>query len=139
MKRTLIMFFFVFCSLVSFAPSTLPYFYIPKGAKITIPNNNYNVLIEAIGEYESGNRDTIINQKEQAYGRLQIRQCRVDHYNRLTGKNYTLKDMFDFSKAREVFLYFAEGKIYEHAAKDWNGSGPLTITYWECVKNLLHI
>ena len=138
------MFFFVFCSLLSYAPSTNEII-ILAGEKIVSTNtivhtkNNYDTLIAAISKYESNNVDSAINQKEQAYGRLQIRQCRVDHYNTLTGKNYTLKDMFDFSKAREVFLYFAEGKTYEHAAKDWNGSGALTITYWECIKNLLHI
>jgi hypothetical protein len=138
MKRTLIMFLFVFCSLISFAPAHME-FYIPEGTAIQKLENNYDDLIEAISKYESNNNDSIVNPKEQAYGRLQIRQCRIDHYNRLTGKNYTLKDMFDFSKAREVFLYFAEGKTFESAAKSWNGSGPMTISYWECIKNLLHI
>lgn len=110
------------------------------GTTLTGPiKTNYNELIAAISKYESNNIDSAYNAHENACGRLQIRQCRVEHYNRLTGRNYTLKDMFNFDKAKEVFLYFAQGKTLEQAAKQWNGSGPMTIHYWEHVKSLLQI
>jgi hypothetical protein len=138
MKRTLIMFLFAFYSLLLYAPND-KYLYLATGTPIIDTRSNYDALIDAIGKFESGNNDNAVNVHEEAYGRLQIRQCRVEHYNQLTGKNYTLTDMFDFSKAREVFLYFAKGKTLEQAAKNWNGSGPLTITYWEAVKSLISL
>lgn len=132
------MFFFVLYSLICFAPSSNTAFVQMSGPVATIPSL-YEPLIEAISIVESNKKDCAINVKEMAVGRLQIRQIRVDHYNRLTGRNYELKDMHDFKKAKEVFLYFANGKTYEQAAKSWNGSGPMTITYWEKVKNYLVI
>jgi hypothetical protein len=107
-----------------------------SGPVATIPNV-YDPLIEAISIYESNKQDSALNVKENAIGRLQIRECRIKHYNQLTGKNYAHEDMYDFRKAREVFLYFAKGKTYEQAAKSWNGSGPMTIQYWEKVKKLI--
>jgi len=101
--------------------------------------SHYEPLIRAIFKVESNYNPLAFNLKEGAYGGLQIRDCRIKHYNRLTNKNYTLEDMYDFEKAKEVFLYFAEGKSYEQAAKNWNGSGPMTITYWEKVKKVLQI
>jgi hypothetical protein len=146
MKKMLVMLFFCFMSLVSFAPD-LNIIYIPESVSYSAMKvSNYDSLINAISLYESGNCDTIVNrrfvpgsktEREMATGRLQIRPCRVKHYNELTGKNYTVNDMCDFRKAREVFLYFAKGKTYEQAAKSWNGSGPLTITYWEKIKALI--
>ena len=138
----LVMLFFSFISLTSFAPST-NIISIPKFESIKAPvSNSYEPLIEAIFRWETrGMPDSLAykahNKAEGAFGGLQIRQCRIEHYNQLTGKNYTLTDMYDFNKSKEVFLYFAQGKTYEHAAKDWNGSGPLTIKYWEAVKALL--
>jgi hypothetical protein len=61
--------------------------------------------------------------------------------------NYTLEDMFNFTKAKEVFLYFAthnnkgkvvHGKSYEQVAKNWNGSGPLTVRYWTAIQDLIN-
>jgi hypothetical protein len=141
----LVMLFFCFMSLVSFAPD-IKVTYISKSEPIVVTElSNYDSLINAISKYESNNNDTIVNrrfipgtsEREMATGRLQIRSCRVEHYNKLTGKNYTLNDMCDFRKAREVFLYFAKGKTYEQAAKSWNGSGPLTVIYWEKIKALI--
>lgn len=99
----------------------------------------YDKLIDAIFNYESGRNPNAYNKKEGAVGGLQIRQCRIDHYNELTGKNYTLDEMYDFDKAKEVFLHFAKGKSYEQAAKNWNGSGPMTIDYWNHVQPLIKI
>ena len=135
------MFLFAFYSLISYAPAnTHPTMYIPKCERvISLEALNYYPLVEAVFKWETrGSMDTLsYNAREGAYGGLQIRQCRIEHYNRLTGRNYTLEDMYDFEKAREVFLYFAKGKTFEQAAKSWNGSGPMTIKYWEGVKTYL--
>jgi len=136
MKKAIIMLFFVLCSLVSYAPN-VKMVYIPHIEPIKV--SYYEPLIRAIFKVEADYNPLAFNPKEGAYGGLQIRDCRIKHYNRLTNKNYTLEDMYDFEKAKEVFLYFAEGKSYEQAAKNWNGSGPMTITYWEKVKKALQI
>jgi hypothetical protein len=134
---------------VAFCPNIKTTFYIAETSPIIsmpVYTASYDPLIKAIGHLETHNCDTLINKKEQAYGRLQIRQCRLDHYNKLTGNSYTLKDMFDFTKAKEVFLYFAthngngkpiKGKSYEQVAKNWNGSGPLTLSYWDAIQKLI--
>jgi hypothetical protein len=136
MKRTLIMFLFVLYSFVCFAPSSNTAFILMSEPVKTI-TIQYDLLIEAISWHESKNQDSAINVKEMALGRLQIRKCRIEHYNRLTGKNYTHEDMYNFRKAKEVFLYFAKGKTYEQAAKSWNGSGPMTEIYWNKIKSIL--
>ena len=109
--------------------------------------SNYSTLIDAIFQHESGRNTEAYNAKENAVGGLQIRQCRLDHYNKLTGNNYTLNDMYNFEKAREVFIYFTNhdnsgkrirNKSYEQAAKNWNGSGPMTELYWSSIKPLIH-
>jgi hypothetical protein len=127
---------------ILYIPSHTPINYVPKAELTT----DYDQLIKAIFHYESGFNTLAYNPNEDAVGGLQIRQCRVDHFNKLTNKGYTLEDMYDFDKAKEVFLYFAthnyngqpvKGKPYEQVAKNWNGSGPMTECYWERVKQLL--
>ena len=130
------MFLFVFYSMVSFAPSTNT---IYISAAEPYKETTYDALVEAIYKVESQCNPFAYNALENAIGGLQIRQCRIEHYNRLTGKNYTLQEMYDLSKAKEVFLYFAKGKTYEQAAKNWNGSGPMTELYWEKVKKLIAV
>lgn len=138
---------------LSFAPENKTYyqeFYIPKSEVISeIPELavKYDDLIDAIFYHESIRNTKAYNKHENAVGGLQIRQCRIDHYNKLTGKSYTLDDMYDFNKAKEVFLYFTNHdgrgkrireKSFETAAKNWNGSGPMTETYWASIQNLLN-
>jgi hypothetical protein len=93
-------------------------------------------LWEAVCMVESTNNPLAVNQEEQAYGIAQIRQCRIDHFNQLTKKNYTLQDCFNPDIAKEVFLQFAKLDL-EKTAKSWNGSGPMTEIYWEKVKKYL--
>jgi len=102
------------------------------------PINYYDPLIQAIIQVESGGNVMAWNQDELAAGPMQIRPCRINHYNRLTGSNYTITDCFDFEISREVFLYFSHGKDFETASKNWNGSGSLTETYWKKVKKYLN-
>jgi hypothetical protein len=91
-------------------------------------------IIEAVVWVESRGDTFAYNEKENAVGAFQIRQCRVDHYNKLKGTKYKLKDFFDYNLSKEMFLYFAEGKDFETACKKWNGSGKMTLTYWKKVK-----
>ena len=151
MKRLQIMTAFLFMNLpVAFCPNIKTLYVAESRPIIHIPKiectTDYDLLIKAIFHYESGFNTLAYNAEEDAVGGLQIRQCRLDHFNKLTNKGYTLQDMYDFNKAKEVFLYFAthnyngksvKGKTYEQVAKNWNGSGPLTECYWEQVKQLL--
>lgn len=107
---------------------------------------SYEPLIRAIFIHESGGNQFAINTSEMAVGPGQVRQCRVDHYNKLMGTSYQLADFFSYELTREMFVYFTchdgngneiEPKSYEMAARDWNGSGPMTIEYWNKVKTLL--
>lgn len=136
MKRMLIGIIFTLYSLFAYAPAS-NILYISQENPIKKVINGYETLIAAIYYHEAGFNPYAYNPRENAVGGLQIRQCRLDSYNKLTGKKYTLEEMYDFNKAKEVFLYFAEGKSYEQAAKNWNGSGPMTEKYWDSINYIL--
>jgi hypothetical protein len=119
----------IFLSLICKAPEYRTLL-IAKEDRMT----EFDPLIKAITWVESMNGKYVYNEKENAVGWFQIRECRIDHYNRLTGSNYTLNDCYDYELSKKVFLYFAKGKSFEKAAKSWNGSGRMTISYWEKVR-----
>jgi hypothetical protein len=140
MRKLLFVIFLLSFHILSYAPNK-QVLYIPTVPTInyySIIGKEYAPLVEAIVKVESNGNLKAYNKAEGAIGAFQIRQCRIKHYNKLTGKNYTHEDMYDFNKAKEVFLYFAAGKPFEQAAKNWNGSGPMTIKYWEKVQKALH-
>ena len=98
--------------------------------------SHYTNLIHAVGTVES-NCDTLAyNPLEEATGYFQVRPIRLLDYNRRTGKHYKLSDMYDFDKAKELFLYYCTMDL-EQTAKNWNGSGKKTIEYWKKIKVLL--
>ena len=97
-------------------------------------------LIYAIGMVEATLDTLAYNPKEEATGYFQIRPIRLADYNKRTGKTYKLEDMYNFDIAKEIFMYYADLIGYddfETIAKKWNGSGPMTIIYWEKVKSYL--
>jgi hypothetical protein len=100
----------------------------------------FSVLMYATAMVETMGNTLAYNEKENAVGIFQIRQVRVDEYNRLTGSNFVLKDMFDYTNSEKVFLYFASRTgpyNFERIAKRWNGSGPRTEMYWKRIKKYL--
>lgn len=104
------------------------------------PVQPFSKLIYAVGMVETGLNTLSYNPVEQAAGCFQIRPIRVEDYNRRTGKKYTLRDMFNYEKSEEIFLYYASlygPANFEKIAKRWNGSGPGTIEYWKMVKEYL--
>ena len=101
------------------------------------PVNFYDPLIRALILVEVGNGSILFNPLENAVGWFQIRPIRLEHYNKLRGTNYKLEDFYDYDLSKEMFLYYAHGKDWEHAARDWNGSGHKTLEYWEKIKKLL--
>ena len=106
----------------------------------SLPVEPFNRLMYAIGMVETKGNTQAYNEFEHAAGIFQIRQVRIDDYNRLTGHNYTLYDMFNYENSQKVFLYFAStiGPYdFERIAKAWNGSGPKTELYWKRIKEYL--
>lgn len=100
----------------------------------------FEPLMNAVAMVETMGNTLAFNELENAAGIFQIRQVRVDDYNRRTGSHYTLPDMFDYEISEKVFLYFAGLKgpySFERIAKAWNGSGPQTEFYWQRIKSLL--
>jgi hypothetical protein len=100
----------------------------------------FSALIYATAMIESMGNPLFYNEIENAVGIFQIRQVRVDDYNRRTGSKYALAEMYDVKKSEKVFLYFAS--LYkphelERISKAWNGSGPMTELYWKKIKVFL--
>jgi len=100
----------------------------------------FSVLMYATAMVETMGNILAYNEFENAVGIFQIRQVKVDEYNRLTGSKFVLTDMFDYANSEKVFLYFASrvGPYnFEKIAKAWNGSGPRTEFYWRRIKEYL--
>ena len=94
------------------------------------------VLWNAICDVESNSNpwEFIIDTNGRySVGIAMIQQSRVNHFNKLTGKDYTLGDCFNPAVSKEIFMRFATEDI-ERTAKKWNGSGPKTERYWKLIK-----
>ena len=104
------------------------------------PVKPFQKLIYAVGMTE-GRCDTLAyNEKEGAVGFFQIRLVRLNDYNERTRSSYTMNDMYNYIIAEKIFLYYASDigpYNLEKIARNWNGSGPMTITYWKKVKSYL--
>jgi hypothetical protein len=126
---------FLLCGLRSVAPdSNTMIVFQPK------PIQPFNELMYAIGMVETMGNVSAYNEIENAVGKFQIRQVRIDDFNRRTGSKFVLEDMFDSGLSEKVFLYFASqiGPYHlEKIAKNWNGSGPKTDYYWKRIKAYL--
>jgi hypothetical protein len=104
------------------------------------PVEPYKQLIYAIGFVETMNDNLAYNPIEQAAGIFQIRPIRLQDYNRRTGSEYIMKDLFDYEISERIFLYYADltGPYnLEQIARKWNGSGHMTTYYWNRIKEYL--
>ena len=102
--------------------------------------NPFSALMYATAMVETMGNPLAYNELENAVGIFQIRQVRIDEYNRRTGSNVDLSEMYDIQLSEKVFLYFAlhYGPYrLEKIAKAWNGSGPMTELYWKRIKEYL--
>ena len=71
-----------------------------------LPVEPYKRIIQAIGKVET-NFDTLAyNPAEKATGYFQIRPVRLEDYNKRTGSNYKMKDMFDYKISEKVFMVY---------------------------------
>lgn len=101
------------------------------------PVNGYDRLIEALVQVESAGDIFAYNLSEEATGAFQIRPIRLLDYYQRTGISYQTKDCYNYDISKEIFLYYAMQtghRDYETIARNWNGSGKLTIDYWKKVK-----
>jgi hypothetical protein len=139
--KTIMILIISFLSVQLYAPPSPAQITKEQSYQFTILTNPqfkiYYPLIKAIVYVESRGDTFAYNPEEGATGAFQVRQIRVDDYNKRTGSNYSLEDFYDYDLSRDMFLYYAEGKSFERAAKSWNGSGKLTIIYWNKVNQHL--
>jgi len=101
------------------------------------PVDGYNRLIEAVVQVESAGDTLAYNLSEEAAGAFQIRPIRLLDYYQRTGVNYKIEDCYDYDISKVIFLYYARKtghRDYETIARNWNGSGKLTLDYWKKVK-----
>jgi hypothetical protein len=106
----------------------------------TTPVEPYRKLVYAVGFVETMNDTMAYNPFEQAAGIFQIRPIRLKEYNNQTGMNYRMEDLFRYEISEKIFLYFADqvGPYnFEQIARRWNGSGNMTIFYWNRIKQFL--
>jgi len=129
----------ILCFLIPSIKAAAPVFsatYIVVGEPINI----YKELINAIVMVESLGDTLAVNLAEEAYGAFQIRPIRLLDYYRRTGKNYKTEDCFNFEVSKEIFLYYAENmgyRDYQSIARNWNGSGKMTLDYWKKIRKYL--
>lgn len=98
----------------------------------------FEAIWQAVCIVESNNNPMAYNQKEQATGVAQIRPIRLNDYNKRTGKNYKLKDCYDITISKEIFMYYCTNPHnMAKICKSWNGSGVKTEIYWQKVKKAL--
>ena len=118
-----------------------PVVYIPVSEKI-MP---YSLVWDATCYIESRfNPNAIgdLNLKEKSYGIVQIRRSRLDDYYQQTGIRYSVKDMFDTVKSKEVFMFYASQIHHsdlERIARQWNGGErgmqkQATLKYWKLIQ-----
>lgn len=100
----------------------------PPANTITIeskpPISPFKTLSYAVSMVESSGDTMAYNAKEQATGLFQVRPIRIRDFNIKTGKSYTINDMYDPDKAKEVFLYYCCQNLYmgqEYNIRAWNG------------------
>jgi len=101
------------------------------------PIDAYDRLVKAIVQVESAGDTLAYNQSEEATGAFQIRPIRLLDYYQRTGVNYKIEDCYDYDISKAIFLYYARQtghRDYETIARNWNGSGELTLDYWKKVK-----
>ena len=134
LKSLLIVFFSLLAIRASAPDLKFAFIYVSK------PVDSSDRLIKAVVQVESAGDTLAFNQSEEAVGAFQIRPIRLLDYYQRTGINYKSEDCYNFEISKEIFLYYARQTgypDYETIARNWNGSGNITLDYWEKVKSNL--
>lgn len=134
MRKLILFGILLFGNIMLFAPA--PY---EVRLFVSEPIQPYERLWEAVCFVESSFNPLAVNESEQAYGISQIRQIKLDWYEKQTGIRYTLQDCFDKDISKSIFIYhmeqFSDPVL---AVKRWNGSGRLTEIYYSKIQNYLN-
>jgi hypothetical protein len=102
------------------------------------PIERYYPMFTAVATVETQGNAFKVNILEGAYGILQIRQCMLNDYNRITKSNYSLRDCFSVPVSRRIFYWHCcRYRDIETAARRWNGRGRQTDIYWQKIKQAL--
>ena len=124
-----------FSGLAAYCP-TANMLYMEKPSGI----DPYKKIWNAVCIVESNCDPLALNPGEQAHGIAQIRPIRLNDFKKRSGISYQIEEMYDIYKSKRVFYFYAERigwRNYEQIAKRWNGSGRMTLIYWEKVKKHL--
>lgn len=113
-----------------------PVSFIMMPLTVPVSIEPYQEIWRAVKSVEIGSLpDTTINHSEGAYGPGQIRQCKLDDYNKANGTAYTLRDCLYEPVARKIFYWHMDQYTdRELGVRRWNGSGPDTFDYLAKVK-----
>jgi hypothetical protein len=129
----------LFCSVLTAPPNHEVY--IPETEAI-MP---FETLFHATCAVESGFNPYAIGDKQlkkHSYGIVQIRESRLNDYNKRTGMHYTIKDLFNAEISKKIFMYYCMTPDLEVVSRKWNGgekgmNNKSTIKYWNLIKSNL--
>jgi len=120
-------------------PDTKIYILRHEGYK-PFENVSFEQIWSAICFIESSGNAKAFNEKELARGIVQIRPCKIDDYNRLTGNNIGYEDVFCPELSKRIFMWHMEqygvGR-WEEGIKRWNGKGRMAEIYLEKVLKVI--
>lgn len=108
------------------------------------PVNPYEYLWVATCIVESNNKPHAVGDlhlSTHSYGIVQIRQSRLSDFNRSRAKHYTLPDMFDVTKSKEVWMWSASRYAPDDIvsiSRSWNGWTAQSLAYVEKIKSKLY-
>jgi len=115
--------------------------HLEKQAKLYRQEIEYERFAKAVSWVESRWNPQAVGHSMD-YGLFQITPIRLRDYNRRTGNNYTMQDMFNPVINRMIFDYYSKGLPFEVAARRWNRAyewrDTLGEKYWVLVKNKLN-
>lgn len=125
MKRLFLLLCFGIISSIAGNPYTEKALYITESPVF----RPYEALWRAVCIVESSNNANAIGDlklRNKAYGIAQIRQPRLNDYYQHTGIRYTVYEMFDTTKSKSVFMWYAmqnSPNDIDRTIRQWNG-GP---------------
>jgi hypothetical protein len=107
---------------------------------------DFNDLLDAIEQVESGGNKNAVGDNGRAIGSFQLWKIYVDDVCRISGKKFCYADRLSREKSREmvkIYLeFYGKNKSFEAMARIHNGGpngwrNPKTVKYWYKVKKLL--
>ncbi len=129
----------LFCAILTAPPNQG--FIIPASE----PYKPYESLWNATCAVESNFNPLAIGDKhlkKHSFGIVQIRESRLDDYNRKNGTNYTRNDLFNPIICKKIFMYYCRSSDLETISRSWNGgengmNKKSTLQYWILIKSKL--